>query len=247
MSTSHPAVSVRVVIVATILTNGRIDLLDRTVASFADKLRAGECVTRRIIWDDSGSDEVYHYLRLAYGPMGWTVVRSAIGAEGFGGAMKSAWTWLSDRTVEPYVMWIEDDFVFDKVIQVDGMVSVLDAHPHIAQMALKRQPWNDVEAKAGDIVAVNHDAYTQHSERGYNWLEHRLFWTTNPSIFRRDLLATGWPGDVPESEGLFTHRLLGAGLPSGVPGHEVRFGYWGVRTSTPAVTHIGLERTGFGY
>jgi hypothetical protein len=234
------------VIVATILTNGRIDLLDRTIESFNDKLRAGENVTRRILWDDSGSDEVYHYLRLAYGPQGWLVTRSPEGASGFGGAMAAAWAWLKGRTNEKYVMWIEDDFVFEKVIQVDAMTSVLEAHPHIAQMALKRQPWNAAEEAAGDVVALNHDAYTQHSERGYQWLEHRLFWTTNPSIFRRDLLTVGWP-HVPESEGTFTHRLLGEGLPSGVPGHEVRFGYWGVRTSTPAVTHIGLERTGFGY
>jgi hypothetical protein len=234
------------VIVATILTNGRIDLLDRTMTSFNDKLRAGDNVTRRIIWDDSGSDEVYHYLRLAYGPAGWLVTRSPEGSEGFGGAIRSAWAWLAERTAEPYVMWIEDDFVFEKVIQVDAMTSVLDHHPHIAQMALKRQPWNATEEAAGDVVAVAPDAYTDHSERGYQWLEHRLFWTTNPSIFRRDLLSVGWPAG-PESEGRFTHQLLGEGLPSGVAGHDVRFAYWGPRRSAPAVTHIGLERTGFGY
>ena len=233
-------------IVATILTNGRIELLDRTVASFNDKLRAADRVTRRVMWDDSGSDEVYHYLRLAYGPAGWLVVRGPEGAQGFGGAIRSAWAWLDAHTSEPYVMWIEDDFVFEKVVPVDAMTAILDAYPHIAQMALKRQPWNSVEIEAGGVVDVDPDAYTEHSKGDHRWLEQRSFWTTNPSIFRRDLLAVGWPDD-PESEGRFTHQLLGEGLPSGVPGHDVRFGYWGSRGSTPAVTHIGLERTGFGY
>jgi len=227
-----------------VLTNGRIELLDMTIESIRDKFRAVELVKRRIIWDDSGSDEVYHYMRLAYAP-DWTIVRS-VQPEGFGGAMRSAWAWLNRSVNVDHIFWSEDDFVYEKVVPLDAMASVLDQCPWIAQMALRRQPWNEAEIAAGGVVELDPDAFTEASWRDHKWLEHRKFWTTNPSLFRVDLLAGGWADD-PESEGRYTHRLLGEGLPWGVPSDEVRFAYWGGFRSTPAVTHTGVERVGFGY
>lgn len=231
-----------------VLTNGRIDLLDQTIVSFEDRHRGGP-VTTRVIWDDTGSHDYFEYLRLAY-PR-WRVARSVNGAEGFGGAMRSAWKWLDEHTTEPYIWWSEDDFRYEKPIPLDLMAATLDAQPHLAQLALRRQAWNQQEIEAGGVVEANPEAFTERYKPGpgrglTQWLEHRLFWTTNPSLFRRQLLAGGWADD-PHSEGRYTHRLLGEGLPWGVPGHEVKFGYWGSRKATPAVEHIGLERVGFGY
>lgn len=230
-------------IAACILTNGRLDALDQTITSFEDRHRGP--VTTRIIWDDTGVYEHFQYLSLAYPD--WLVTRSVNGAEGFGGAMRSAWKWLDEHTTEPYVWWSEDDFRYEKPVPLDAMTTTLNAAPHLAQLALRRQAWNAEEIEAGGVVEANPDAYTERRAGGdHTWLEHRLFWTTNPSLFRRQLLAGGWADD-PHSEGRYTHRLLGEGLPWGVPGHEVRFGYWGSRRSTPAVQHIGVERVGFGY
>lgn len=233
-------------IAACVLTNGRLELLDKTIESFEDKVRGGP-VTTRIIWDDTGSGEHWDYLRFAY-PR-WLICRSVAGSEGFGGAMRSAWTRLAQRTVEPFIWWSEDDFVYEKVIPLGDMARVLINNPHLAQLALRRQAWNAAETEAGGVVELAPDAFTERREGNsgeWAWLEHRLFWTTNPSMFRRELLTAGWSDD-PHSEGRFTHRLLGEGLPWGVSGDDLRFGYWGGRRSTPAVTHTGLERTGFGY
>ena len=230
-------------IAACVLTNGRLELLDKTIVSFEEKHRGGP-VSTRIIWDDTGSGEHWDYLRLAYPH--WRACRSVVGAEGFGGAMRSAWKWLNQNTVEPFVWWSEDDFVYEKVIHLDGMARVLADHPHLAQLALRRQAWNAAETAAGGVVELAPESFTDRHEGEWSWLEHRLFWTTNPSLFRRDLLAGGWAED-PVSEGRYTHRLLGEGLPWGVTSADVRFGYWGSRRSTPAVTHTGLERVGYGY
>ena len=112
--------------------------------------------------------------------------------------------------------------------------------------SLRRQAWNAAETAAGGVVELAPESFVDRHEGEWSWLEHRLFWTTNPSLFRRDLLAGGWAED-PVSEGRYTHRLLGEGLPWGVTSADVRFGYWGSRRSTPAVTHTGLERVGYGY
>ena len=70
------------------------------------------------------------------------------------------------------------------------------------------------------------------------WLEHRRFFTTNPSLYRRSLCWTGWP-DTDHSEGAFTTQLL--------EDPELRFAYWGSRNSGEWCEHIGHERAGTGY
>jgi hypothetical protein len=124
------------------------------------------------------------------------------------------------------------------------MADILDLHPEIVQLALRRQPWNRTEIDAGGVVEVNPEAYVDAAGRVdgrmQQWLEHRLFWTTNPSLFQRDLLNQfEWPM-VEHSEGIFTRQVL-ADSPIN------RFGYWGDRDSGEWVRHIGEHRVGTGY
>ena len=120
------------------------------------------------------------------------------------------------------------------------MMRVLDYHPHLTQLALRRQPWNATEAAAGGIVQSNPRAYVECCDTDGNvWLEHRLFHTTNPSLVPRRVLATHpWP-TVPHSEGVFSADVF--------TDPKAHAGYWGARESGEWVRHIGIVRAGRGY
>jgi len=118
------------------------------------------------------------------------------------------------------------------------LAAILDANQRVAQMALKRQPWNDIEKHAGGIVESNPTAYSEWTDGPFEWLEHDLFFTTNAFLIRRTLVEEyEWPLG-PRSEGMFSHRLMADGW---------RFAFWGAKSSPPLLTHIGETRVGFGY
>jgi hypothetical protein len=220
------------VITLLVMTDGRKDCLLETLASF-EQMVAGP-IERRIIHDDSGDPAYRSWLSETFAP-DFAVIGGA--RAGFGGAIHRAWNLLA-HTPEQFVFHLEDDFTFNRPIDLADLAEVLDQHPHLVQIALRRQPWNDEEKAAGGIVEQHPGDYTEVSLNGFSWLEHRRFFTTNPSLYRTDLCRGGWP-DVGNSEGIFTHQLLAD--------PEVRFGFWGSRDSGEWVTHIGQERVGTGY
>ena len=192
--------------------------------------------------DDTGDDVYRRTLATRY------PLFTQIGAgprRGFGGAIRWAWSQLAQRSTADYVWHQEDDFLADSTINLTEMAEVLESCPYLAQMALKRQPWGPAEGAAGGFMAMHPEAYTDMFEGGLDWLEHRLFWTTNPSLYRRSLCSLGWPIGA-RSETTFGARLMLDGTPE-VPGDQIRFGYWGRRDDPPAVQHIGMQRVGRGY
>lgn len=223
-------------------TDGRRDCIERTIASARDALH-GELV-ERVIYDDSGDLESRRWLEATFPDF------EVIGAptrQGFGGAIIGAWRDIEQRSRALWVFHLEDDFVFNRPVDLLELASILAANRHLAQMALRRQPWNDAERTAGGIVEQHPGEYVEQSdELGRRWLEHRLFFTTNPCVYSTDLIRAGWPTGQ-YSEGRFTHQLLADGLPWGVPGDDVRFAFYGARDSGEAVEHIGHTRAGTGY
>jgi hypothetical protein len=118
------------------------------------------------------------------------------------------------------------------------MISVLRSRPNLAQLALRRQPWNDAERRAGGIVEQFPSQWADCHDGRNGWLESRTNWTTNPSLHPREVCDLTWP-EVPESEGHFSRVLLAS--------PEIRFGYWGSRDSGEWCEHIGRHRVGTGY
>lgn len=215
-----------------VVTDGRHEALRETVASARCSLLGP--VSHRIMYDDTGDDAYREELRAEF--QDFTVI-DAGPRQGFGGAIQAAWRHVRDLPVR-FVFHLEQDFTFTRPVDLDGMADVLTDHPQLLQLALRRQPWNAEERAVGGIVEQHPDAYDDCTDGTHHWLEHRRFWTTNPSLYRRELCERKWP-DGQHSEGRFGIEQFRD--PDAVSG------FWGARDSGEWVCHIGHERVGTGY
>lgn len=220
-----------------VMTDGR-DTIYQTIPS-AEANLVGP-ISERWIHDDSGDRDHADKLRRIF-PDYTVMTPSDFTRRGFAGAIRNAWQGLRLHCRAPYVFHLEDDFTFNRPVDLVDMVGILERHPHLVNLALRRQPWNAYEAAAGGIIEQHPDAYMEQRDdlAREPWLEHRLFFTTNPGLYHRTLIADDWP-EGPESEGRFTHSLLQSD-------EDLRFGYYGAKASGEWVHHIGNSRAGIGY
>lgn len=213
-----------------VMTDGRREYIERTIPSMLAHLHGP--ITRRVIHDDSGDGVYQAWLRDRFPTFELITTPERAG---FGGAIRSAWEQVR-HVDERFIFATEDDFVLDRRVELQDMMTALDTYPNLQQLALRRQPWNDEERAVGGVVELAPSSYEEVDE---SFLQHRNFWTTNPSLFRSDVTwKHPWPRGS-RSEGMFTANLLRS--------PKVRFGYWGARDSGVWVTHIGEERIGVGY
>lgn len=165
---------------------------------------------------------------------------------GFCGAIRYAWDRL--RELDPhsfdYVFHLEEDWLFDRAFSIAHMARVLQTEPQVCQVALRRgQAPAETEAIIDRFPANFRDRHTGilglgRPVRTQAWLEHRLFWTTNPSLYHRSIFEDwDWP-EQPRCEARFTDTMLS---------ESRTFGYWGDRDDAPWITHTGRARTGHGY
>lgn len=217
-----------------IFTDGRKACIERTVPSFL--VNASYPPQVAYIFDDSGDPD---YQKWLFKSFDIDVVYDDH-RKGFAGAMGEAWKFLSQLPplFPEFCFHLEDDFTFNRKIDIQGMIDVLQERPYLQQMALRRQPWNVREKMAGGVVENRQRQFTEVSNGTHTWLESRLFWTCNPSIYRRSLTAMGWP-QIRRSEQMLTRKLLQK--------RTNKFGYFGGFDSGEACFHIGIERNGNGY
>jgi len=219
-----------------VITDGRTNLLRRTIESF-NEMVTGEII-EFFIYDDSGNRKVRE--GIAKNHPEFTLINHPTGErQGFAGAVRTAWDALRRESIADYVFHLEQDFTFNRPIDLGDLHNILVKRPSLAQVALLRQAWNPDEIAAGGLIQVRPDDYVTHLDRDdRHWLEHDLFFTTNPSLYRRSLIDMfDWPAG-PESEGRFGMKLREAGF---------HFAYWGAKDDPPAVHHIGAHRAGEGY
>lgn len=213
------------IIALLVMTDGRRDYMHRTIASASCRLDGpiGPCV----MYDDSGSEENHQWLRESF-PVFELVYKDT--RQGFGGAIQSAWDHLKNYDFD-YVFHLEDDFIFNREIPLDDMAQVLQDNPHVYQMALRRQAWSSEEIRAGGVIERWPNDF--HQQDG--WISHRMFFTTNPSLYRRSLIETRSYPNVKDSEGHFSQSIM-------TSDPDAQFGYWGLKTDAPWVEHIGIQR-----
>lgn len=226
-----------------VITDGRVDCLGRTLESAAVNLDGD--INKWWLYCDNPDPHVRDRLWAVAEPVIDEMFWHREGRQGFAGAISYAWRHVIANSPATHLFHLEDDFTFNRSVPLDMMASILDRVPYLAQLALRRQAWNEQEIAAGGVVELRPDEF--HDRRvaidgryDEQWLEHTLFWTTNPSLIRTEHVADHpWP-NVDRSEGIYTRQLLDA-----YP--DLRFAYYGSRDSEPWVHHIGEQRVGTGY
>lgn len=160
----------------------------------------------------------------------WTIVSLGTRQQGFCAVMREAMVEALAGD-SPHIFLLEHDFEFLRPIDLEPVAEVLDAVPMLAQMSFMRGPVNVEEEAAGGVIGKH--GRENFAEMG-RWLEHRVYWTTNPSLFPQSIAGYPWP-PAPECEGHFGLSLWPDGWTSGI---------WGLGEEW--VRHTGV-RSGFGY
>lgn len=226
-------------VILLVVTDGRGDCIAQTVPSALAHLRGD--ITYKLIFDDSG-DMAYRDWLVATFPE-FDVIHP-MARQGFGGAIRSAWSHLSVRP-ERFVFHCEDDYRFNRPVDLGVMGRLLEDRPYLAQVALRRQAVGH-EIPHGGFMEMYPDWYVDCADVERSWIETTRNFTTNPCLYRRHLCSTLWP-EGSDSEGRYGFQLREQGLPWGIPGGDVRFGFWGSKADAPWVHHIGVVRVGTGY
>lgn len=169
------------------------------------------------------------------------------GLLGFCGAIRYGWDRLREAGPSfDYVFHLEEDWRFDHAFSIAHMARVLATEPHVCQVALRR----GAEPSEHGVQVIDRfprefvDRTTGMLGlglpfRSQDWLEHRLFFTSNPCVYRASLIDEfDWPTE-PRCEARFTEMMRNEGS---------TFAYWGDRDDEPWITHTGASReAGHGY
>lgn len=215
-----------------IITNGRRDCIAPTIASIQDRLPP---FAARLICDDSGDPAYVAWLRETF--PAFTIADHP--HLGHGPAVRFAIREAAKLDVD-WVFWSEDDYEFLRPVDLAAVARTMEREgDDLKQMVIRRQAWFPTEIEAGGMIERFDPAlFIERESPDGPWVEHRQFYSLNPHLVRRDLLAViRWPA-VPNSEHQFGRRLFREPL--------ARCGIWGSKADEPWVRHMG-ERTGSGY
>ncbi len=188
-------------------------------------------IVQRVIYDCWGDEIIRREIKQLAAAHGFYVVGPTDRPD-FTGSMVAMWRYLHKRAQGDYIFQIEDDFVFEREVDLEPMMKTLRENQHLVQVALLRDACYADERETGGILGWPLPAFTFRD----GWFEHRQFWTNNPSLFRRSLTALPWPVGH-HSETLFGKMVLKE--------PEARAAFWGDGTNW--IRHIGEVRAGAGY
>lgn len=181
-------------VVIVVLTNGRRPRLLADALESIDTQVAGP-IGRKVIV----ADKCHLPAR-----DGWDIVQVDGGR--YWRAMRNAQK-VAVGSGQPWVFWMEDDFTIDRPLDLRDLQRVMLDRPRIAQVSLMRQPWYDHEKEAGGVLAAV--AARGHQLRTVaGAVEHEAYWTQNPMLTRRDVLALEeWPSGS-DSEQAFGRAIF---------------------------------------
>lgn len=203
--------------------------LERALASLATHLRGP--VVQRVVYDCWGDATIRDELSAIAVPHGFYVVGPDARPD-YTAGRRALWRYLERRATGTYVFGTEDDFELLRDVDTVPMIEALATRPYLAQMALLRDAFYERERARPGILGWPRESFDEAgSVDGARWLEHRNFWTANPSLFRRSLTRIAWPrGDSSE-------RLFGDAL---FRDPRARSAFWG--QGEEWVRHIGTVR-----
>jgi hypothetical protein len=205
----------------------RSEYLRRSLASLTENVTGN--VIQRVIYSDWDS-EFTEQLQAIADEQGFYVVGG--GHHGYTESVRRLWQYLQKRARGRYIFLAEDDFLYLRPVVLDPMVETLQRNGNLRQIALLRGPAYPREFENGGILGWPEDSFTRQGDR----LEHRNFWTMNPSVFDVAVTETPWPKQA-SSERVFGDVLL--------RDQDARFAFWGA--GEPWLEHIGEVRAGGPY
>lgn len=211
-----------------IMTNGRKAYLEQTLQSI-DKLQGN--ITRRLIHDDSGDADYQSWLKT----LGYETHFTE--RVGFSKAVVSAWQQV-DQDENSFVFHLEEDFIILDVVRLDDLMNVL-IEQNLAQLVLLRQPIGHRERMKGGIIYSHPEQYEEKTDGNHFWVEHRVNFSFNPTLYHKSLLREHPWIDMPYSERRYGEMLFAD--------PNQRCAFWGKKDDPNRVYHIGEVRTGSGY
>jgi len=183
----------------------RAGYLRRSLASLVENVTG--TISRRVIYAD-WADELRPELEEIAAEFGFYIVGA--GQHGFTASTIRLWRYIDTRVTEPFVFLAEDDFEYLRPVDLRPMAETLRRSPRLRQLALLREPCFARELEPGDhILGWDRSGFEDRDQDRPDRarLEHRLFWTMNPSLFPRDVARTPWPM-ARSSERVFGDLLL---------------------------------------
>jgi hypothetical protein len=211
----------------------RREYLARSARSLSEQVTGP--IVQRVVYDCWGDESIRGEIRTIVEPLGFYVAGPTDRPD-YTRSMQELWRYLNRRAIGEFVFQAEDDFTFDRPVDLLPMAQLLRDDPNLTQIALLRHAAYESERQKGGILGWPEADFTRRGENGTSRLEHRLFWTANPSLFRKSLTKVPWPA-APSSERRFADALFKD--PRAVSS------FWG--RGEPWITHVGEVRAGAGY
>lgn len=210
--------------------------LRQSLASLAEHVSGP--IVQRVIYSDWGQAH--------------RAVLEAIGAEhgfyvagpdrhlGYTPSVQALWRYIRTRARGQYLFVAEDDFTYERDVDLVPMAHALQANDRLRQVALLRAPCYPREFEQGGVLGWPEASFAPADAGGpLERLEHRNFWTMNPAVYRRSIADEPWPS-APSSERVFGDQVL--------RDPASRVALWG--DGSPWIAHIGTVRAvagGAGY
>lgn len=155
---------------------------------------------------------------------------------GYVAAMQQLWGYISRKALGSHILSVEDDFLYDRPVDLVPMIETLADNPHLRQIALLRAPAYPREFEAGGVIESLKSPVELRNHRPHPFLEHRDHFTANPSLWRKSLVSTPWPS------GTNTERRFGDAV---LRDQTAAFAYWGA--GEPWISHIGETKAAHAY
>lgn len=208
-------------------TDGRREYLPQAISTAEVFLKAN--FDRKFIIDDSGDPEYAEWLDTSFPTYECIHHPERLGMEaGVRTAYATALLAGSD-----YVFATEDDFIFNRTVNVQKMARILHCEPHLTSLTLKRNPWSPEEINAGGQIELSPLEYTERSCPSGHWVQHRHLFSFNPSLIRSEALQIA----------LTAPSMLEAGITEALQYEQWWFAYYGKRDDPPRCEHIGHARS----
>lgn len=195
-----------------VISDGRDELLTQTLASFREHARDYELMHTHAV------DDREHAL-------------------GFCGALSAGMKSASADPDAHFIFHLEEDWRFLRPFSVAAMAAILRADRECFQVSLLRGPHGD-EGPAGPLgwPEVEPMSLTAEGQPIIDYLQHALYYTTNPNLIRITDAASIAKVTPPNCEGNLGSWLIDQGW------HFAALG-----EGEPWIEHTGVQRTGVGY